>query len=152
MFQDRYKSEAIEDEKYLLAVLRYVHQNPVKAGICKEIGEYRFSSYKDFIKENAELVDIAYVYSIIKKEEFLTFIDEKNGSKCLEYDDKDFRLTDSEARTIIQEVSRCNNITEFQSLRKEQRDMYMKELRKNGLSIRQISRLTGISFAIVRKL
>ena len=88
-----------------------------------------------------------YVYSIIKKEKFLTFIDEKIDGKYFEHDDRDFRLTDSEARRIIQEISRCSNTTEFQSLRKELQDIYMKELRKNGLSIRQISRLTEISFA-----
>ena len=30
LFQDRYKSEVVETEKYLLAVLRYIHQNPLK--------------------------------------------------------------------------------------------------------------------------
>ncbi|HHY25099.1 MAG TPA: transposase, partial [Clostridiaceae bacterium] len=33
LFQDRYKSEAVESDEYLLTVLRYIHQNPVKAGI-----------------------------------------------------------------------------------------------------------------------
>lgn len=29
LFQDRYKSEPVEDNRYLLAVLRYIHQNPL---------------------------------------------------------------------------------------------------------------------------
>ncbi len=33
VFQDRYKGETIEDEKYLLAVIRYIHNSPKKAGI-----------------------------------------------------------------------------------------------------------------------
>ena len=41
LFQDRYKSEAVEDESHFLVVMRYILQNPVKAGICKSIGEYR---------------------------------------------------------------------------------------------------------------
>jgi REP element-mobilizing transposase RayT len=32
LFQDRYKSEPVEDDGYFLTVLRYIHQNPVKAG------------------------------------------------------------------------------------------------------------------------
>ena len=32
LFQDRYKSEPVETDEYFLAVLRYIHQNPVKAG------------------------------------------------------------------------------------------------------------------------
>jgi REP element-mobilizing transposase RayT len=39
LFQDRYKSEPVEDEIYLLTVLRYIHQNPVKAGLTKTVQE-----------------------------------------------------------------------------------------------------------------
>lgn len=33
VFQGRFKSENIEDDKYLLCAIRYVHRNPVKAGL-----------------------------------------------------------------------------------------------------------------------
>jgi REP element-mobilizing transposase RayT len=35
LFQERYRSEVVEDEAYLLTVLRYIHQNPttIKEGI-----------------------------------------------------------------------------------------------------------------------
>ncbi len=45
LFQDRYKSEAVEDERYLLTVLRYIYQNPLKAGLVKDIGAYKLSSF-----------------------------------------------------------------------------------------------------------
>ena len=32
LFQDRYKSEPVEDEAYLLTVFRYILMNPVKVG------------------------------------------------------------------------------------------------------------------------
>ena len=35
LFQDRYKSEAVEDDAYFLTVLRYIMQNPMKAGMEK---------------------------------------------------------------------------------------------------------------------
>jgi REP element-mobilizing transposase RayT len=41
LFQDRYKSEKVEDDKYLLVVLRYIHQNPIKAGIVEEAAKYK---------------------------------------------------------------------------------------------------------------
>ena len=34
LFQDRFKSEPVNDIEYFVTLLRYVHQNPVKAGIC----------------------------------------------------------------------------------------------------------------------
>jgi putative transposase len=32
LFQDRFKSEGIESDVYLLSAVRYIHNNPVKAG------------------------------------------------------------------------------------------------------------------------
>ena len=46
LFQDRYKSEKIEDDSYLLMATRYIHKNPVKAGIVKKPEKYKWSSYK----------------------------------------------------------------------------------------------------------
>jgi len=152
LFQDRFKSEAVEDEEYFLSVLRYIHQNPIKAEICKEIDEYKFSSYNDFVKEKQEVVDIDYVFSIINKDEFITFNTKTNDNKFLECDEKIFRLNDKEAKDIIHKISKCRNATEFQSLDDEKRNKFIKDFKENNLSIRQISRLTGISFAIVRRL
>ena len=39
-FQDRYKSEPCEDFSYFLTLLRYIHQNPVKAGITRYTEDY----------------------------------------------------------------------------------------------------------------
>ena len=41
LFQDRYKSEPVEDDRYLIAVFRYILQNPWKAGICRRPGPKR---------------------------------------------------------------------------------------------------------------
>ena len=48
LFQDRFKSEPVEDDAYFATVVRYIHQNPVKAGLCKKISDYPFSGYKAF--------------------------------------------------------------------------------------------------------
>ena len=42
VFQDRFRSESIDDEKYLLTVARYIYQNPQKAGICPA-GNYPYT-------------------------------------------------------------------------------------------------------------
>jgi len=46
---NRYKSEAIEDEKYVFLLTRYIYQNPKVAGIVKEISAYIWSNYKETI-------------------------------------------------------------------------------------------------------
>ena len=150
LFQDRFKSEAVEDDSYFLTVVRYIHQNPLKAGVCKSIDGYKFSSYNEYVKK-ADLVDTDFCLGIIDKEQFVEFNNEYNEDVCLEIEKENFRLTDDEAREIIFKISKCRTINQFQNLKIDKRDKYLKLLRNNGLSIRQISRLTGIGFNIVRK-
>ena len=59
--------------------------------------------------------------------------------------------TDEQAKRIIQKISNCQTITEFQKLDPKLRDEYIAIFKQNGLSIRQISRLTGISYYIVQR-
>lgn len=49
VFGDRYRSESIEDDTYLLGVLRYIHLNPVKAGMTVSPSQYQWSSYGEYV-------------------------------------------------------------------------------------------------------
>lgn len=49
LFRGRYKSQLIEEDCYLLIVSRYIHLNPVEAGIVAKPCEYRWSSYPAYI-------------------------------------------------------------------------------------------------------
>jgi len=51
LFQDRFKSEAVEDDKYFFTLLRYIHNNPVKAGRCQVPKQYPYSSIHEYIGE-----------------------------------------------------------------------------------------------------
>ncbi len=42
LFQDRFKSESVETSAYFLTLLRYIHQNPLKAGISNNVEDYPF--------------------------------------------------------------------------------------------------------------
>lgn len=150
LFQDRFKSEPIEDETYFLTALRYIHQNPVKAGLCQKVNEYTYTSYHDYIVGNDNLVDVDFVFGMMDQKQFIEFNDVENDDKCLEME-KVSRLTDHEAKEIIEKMSNCKNIVEFQNLNIIKRNAYIKDLHKRGLSIRQISRLTGISKGIVER-
>ena len=151
LFQDRFKSEPVEDDAYFMTVIRYIHQNPIKAGLCKNIRGYEYSSYNEFYK-NSDLIDKDFVLGIIPFEMFESFNNEISSDKCLEIEDKPIvRVTDEQAQKIIYKYSKCKSVAEFQDLNIKQRDKCLIKLRENGLSIRQISRLTGVSFGIVRK-
>ena len=61
------------------------------------------------------------------------------------------RVTDGQAKKLIEKISKCHTVAEFQALPPATRDKYLKKLNEKGLSLRQTSRLTGIPLSIVRK-
>ena len=148
LFQDRFKSEPVEDDAYFLTVIRYIHQNPVKAGICRNVDGYKFSSYNEYIN-NSTLVDIDFCLGIIDKEQFIEFNNEFNDDVCLDISNNDFRLNDDEALKIILKTCRCKSVSDFQRFDKFKRNYYIGKFYQKGLSIRQISRLTGLSRKVV---
>ncbi len=151
LFQDRFKSEPVDDERYFLAVLRYIHQNPVKAGICQKIENYHYSSYNEFFN-NSYLIDADFVFEVINKDDFVSFNNEKTTDNFLDAENKPkTKVTDEQAQKIIEKHSKCNSITQFQALDKNVRDKCLKLFKEKGLSIRQISRLTGMSYYLVQK-
>ena len=46
LFQSTYGAQMIEKDTYFLNVARYIVWNPVRAGICEQPGDYRWSSYR----------------------------------------------------------------------------------------------------------
>lgn len=56
VFQNRFMSECIENERYFWACLRYIHLNPVKAGMIKNPVRYKYSSMGEYLTEDKVLL------------------------------------------------------------------------------------------------
>lgn len=56
VFRDRYFTQPITSIKQLYNCLVYIHMNPVKAGVCNNIKEYKYSSYSEY-KHGIRLID-----------------------------------------------------------------------------------------------
>jgi putative transposase len=61
VFEGRYKCKLVENDAYLIWLLRYIHRNPVKANICSDVDDYKWTShyfYKNQIKSyiNTEFI------------------------------------------------------------------------------------------------
>lgn len=54
VFAGRYKSICVDSEEYLLTLSRYIHLNPVEAGIVIRPEEYFWSSYPAYVCEDEE--------------------------------------------------------------------------------------------------
>lgn len=64
VFQGAYKSVNVKDETQMLAVMRYVHFNPVKAGICAQPEDYPWSSDVAYRTNQHGLIDTDLVFDI----------------------------------------------------------------------------------------
>jgi len=148
LFQDRFKSEAIESDQYFAVVLRYIHQNPKKAGLCSAIDEYEWSSCNDYVHKH-DIVDYAFALGIIGESRFDSFMKEEKDDLCLEYANPIIRLSDEDLIRIIEEDFGTNAIM-IQSEPKKDRNRILADiLRIDGVSTRQLSRVTGISTNII---
>ena len=150
LFQDRYRSEVVEDDAYLLTVTRYIHRNPVKAGLCQEPEEYQYSSFANYKRD--PLIDSTLIIGITGEEEFFHYHHLNNEDVCLDIDMQEKkRLTDLGAKRIMTEQFHCSNPAEFQHVEKKTQEEIICSLLEAGGSFRQISRLTGATVGIIRK-
>ena len=70
LFQGRFKGILVDKETYLIVLTRYIHLNPVRAGIVKNPESYRWTSYREYMgtcKEETSLVDTAETLSYFSK-------------------------------------------------------------------------------------
>ena len=60
LFQGRYRTELVEDETYLWVLTRYVHLNPVRAGLAAKPDAWRWSSCPGYFRHRDRLEWVAY--------------------------------------------------------------------------------------------
>jgi putative transposase len=156
LFQERYKSETVEDERYFITVLRYIHQNPVKAGLSRNTGEYIWGSYNEYIKKET-ITDVNTALEMFSSdrikavEQFQKYMNEPNEDKCLEYEEKR-KITDNEVKIYLTELG-VSNISDLQQSEKNKRNEIIKSMKSiEGITIRQLSRRTGISKSVIDRI
>ena len=49
LFLGRYESILVDGDSYLLQLVRYIHRNPLQAGLVKSLNDYEWSSHKGFL-------------------------------------------------------------------------------------------------------
>ncbi|MBR2100940.1 MAG: transposase [Eubacterium sp.] len=147
LFQGRYKSIPVNDDEYFISVLRYIHQNPVKAGIADDCSDYAFSSYNTYLNPYYNsLCDTDFALEMIGANEFNRIHKEPCVDNHLDINEKTiFSLTDDEAKNAFKNLTHCKTQNDFKNLPKDMQSAYVGLLKENGLSIRQICSLTGFA-------
>jgi len=120
--------------------------------MVRDIQDYSHSSYRDYLGSgSAHFTDTSFVLSIIGQEEFILFHAQMGSERCLDTIERRVLLTDEQARAVILELLECKSAVDLQKLDRGARNEALKKLRAQGISIRQLSRLTGISKSVIEK-
>ena len=150
LFQDRYKSEAVEDDTYLLTVFRYILLNPVKAGLCVKAEDYPYSSAGEYLKGTKGITDTALIKGMIDEQKMNEYIYQENEDQCMEVDETNRkRVTDEKAGTMINRELGSVMPAIGKAKEREELNASIVKLIHAGISIRQLSRLTGISKKVI---
>ena len=151
LFQGRYFSVAIESELQLLAVFRYILQNPERAGMGAAYS-YKWSSYRDYGKKGG-IADTAAIAELLGDvSSYRLFIQEEcAGEEHVHYKDEG-EMPGAHTNTVFREVLGTTDGTVLQRWNRPDRNKAVRALKRKGLSIRTIERRTGISRGIIQNI
>ena len=156
LFQDRFKSEPCDTPEYFMTLFRYIHQNPVKAGLVPTAAEYAYSSWgNEYLNDAAVAVcNTEAVLSRFGKEELADWVDAPlpEDTGCLELNERKI-IADEDVRRLILGESGTSSISDFTALSKERKKEIVSDvMKKIGAGPRQMSRVTGLPYSLIYKL
>ena len=158
LFKERFKSEPVNDMAYFITLLRYIHQNPVKAGIVTEVKNYDYSSWGEYdgsVEPVFQICNTRTVLNRIPFKELNVLVNDRlpDDANFLDNDMEQprLRISDDQAWQQIVRITGVSNSSEFQKLDKETQWQAFIQLKVIGASVRQLQRLTGIDRGIIQR-
>jgi len=160
LFQGNYINKIIEEEDYFKNNIRYIHQNPEKAGISRK-EDYRWSSYNAYINNENELVDIDFflnrldtdrINAIIKFKKFNNIKKEHKLSDYIDYE-LQTKITDEQLIIELKNKLGISNVQNIQRYNSKEITRMLKDIVKIPyISINQLSRVTGVNRKLISKI
>jgi hypothetical protein len=164
LFQDRFRSELVDNDGYLLGVSRYIHNNPVKAGIVTELSKYRWSSYNIYsgiendiygLIDKGRILNSFSSNRVKAAKEYIDYVNTKEGKHInfmdveelvpIEGHNKNFISSMEQARLKIREAAENKQIKYEEIINQiEIRNDLIRQIRKNSsLTLKQIGEILG---------
>ncbi|MBZ2175890.1 transposase [Schnuerera sp. xch1] len=180
VFEDRYTGILVQDERYLLTIMKYIHSSPIAANICNTMEEYKWSS-DVFYRVNMEgMVDIEEVLKMFSPNrieainQYIEFMEEEIDFKTMKHicEDnpiigtekfvKSIKGIDDKKRLSLDEIliKSCPTQEEYKLIKKgcrkryltEYKSKYIQEGREQGYTFDEIGQNIGITGVAARSL
>ena len=141
VFRGRFRSEVINDEKYLLNCISYIQNNPVKAGLVEDAKEYNYSSYKNYINHSG-IIDFeeAKKYYDISPSNIKAIMKERSHSDWLEHDDKRYEKSEDVLEDLVIKYNISTNKVSYDLAAKMAKEL----MERSGISLRKCAEILGV--------
>lgn len=152
VFQDRFRSEPIESENQMQICARYIHNNPVKAGIVSRPEDYMWSSfpvYLGYVEDN--ILDQGLLWGLYPDKAALKeFTCLANEDMFMDFDqEKSPDNREEEAFQLLEEVIQKKwglKLSDIKYLKNPKQKMIIRELKiRTGLSYRKLAEVLEVS-------
>lgn len=157
LFQDRYKSQPVTTVGYFLRVLRYIHNNPVAAGITDTMADYPWSSCHDYFAARGTCicrVHTEYAMQIKTPDELRQWHTktEINTRGILDVDSSKSKIADAEINHIITALTGMPAAQLQQLPEEKQAKVLQRLIDDENIGFAQLARLTGIEKGRIKRL
>jgi len=153
LFQDRYKSEAVENDSYILSLARYIHQNPVKANMVRKPGDYKWSSYNGYLDDKnylSKIIDKETLLDLLSsggnnvRDSFIQFMNENSEENFMEIIENEAILDENEAEQLFKQMLIQRGINQEEAP-EVPFDLICEFKDLSGLSVRKIACITKVN-------
>ena len=148
VFAGRFKSVPVESDAQLIAAVRYIHNNPEKAGICPA-AEYPWSSYREYVGKPF-ITSVDAVLDLVGGADAFAALSAEGrpSGYCFRIGT---RIPDEDAFDIARAVTYPADPRALASEESPERGRALLALRDAGLTLKQIVRVTGIGRYAIEK-
>ena len=154
--QGQFKSIPLESDKSLVNNVRYVHNNPVAAGMVQNVEGYQWSSYNAYIRKDCT-DEMTMVKAIIGKtdHQFKKFHVMKDRGIYLEIKEDQEALQEADAQRVVSDVCRKYGITDSSGIHKNREiisEIIHVVVKESQFSGRRTARFLGLSVGKVNRI
>jgi REP element-mobilizing transposase RayT len=153
LFQDRFRSAPVDDDAYLLTLVRYVWHNPVEAGLVNQPEDYRWSSRRFLglphrLIDERELLALAPMDALVAAPPASPALLAEPPMRTGPAE----RYSDARSAELLRQICGAGSPDDFRRLDAAAQHRAVCELRMRSMPYAQIARVAGLSPSGARRL
>jgi putative transposase len=152
LFQNRFASVPVEDDAYLVTLIRYVWNNPVAAGLVPSAEQYDWSSRR-YLHRDSIVVDNHHLRSLVDEGGIAELAASSPlGTQLHDAPGSATRPNESQTADLLARACGASGPSEFAKLDRTVQRRAIGELRTQSVPYVRIAKATGMTVSSVRRI